>query len=102
MSPRALTEKEKRDRALDLLAAHRFNLIEQAKKVAIAIEGKQGYVTSTMVLTHLREDPEWGQVVKRVDPRFMGAVFRKGWRRAGWTSSGSHKRPVPKWVREER
>jgi hypothetical protein len=59
---------------------------------------QHGRVTSTEVLEVMREHhPE---LLEDVDPRFMGCVFRRGWRRIGYEDSGSHRRPVSIWVRK--
>ena len=87
-----------RDQVLDVLEEWRKCLVLEGRSRAVAIARRKGSVTSTEVLAELRADPEWADAVDAVDPRFMGAVFRKGWARAGWDTSGSHARPVSRWV----
>ena len=89
-------EKNKRDVALDLLARTRKELIGAAKQWARYLVRANGRVTSPEVLKSLR-DNGWGDHLDQVDRRFMGVVFRKGWRRIGWTNSGSQARPGPIW-----
>lgn len=76
-------------------------LIEGAKQIALDIAFQFGTVTSTKVLDTLKDDPDLRHLLDGVDPRFMGAVFRKGWERVGFDNSGSHKRPVTVWKRRE-
>lgn len=68
------------------------DLLTQARRVAKRLARKNGYVTSTQVLSHL-------DVPEDVDKRFMGQVFGKsrGWRRVGFEKTGSHGRPVTVW-----
>jgi hypothetical protein len=85
-----------RDKALDLLEDHRGSLIDAAKSIAVSLARKNGKVTSTEVLEEMRNS--WlKDAVSSVDRRFMGAVFRAGWERVGFTNSGSHRRPVSVW-----
>lgn len=93
-------EARKRDRALDLLETYRGDLVDAARAVAEEIAGRVGHVTSPEVLAELRERG-LGEALDSVDRRFMGAVFRKGWRRVGLDNSGSHRRPVSVWVRQK-
>jgi hypothetical protein len=90
------TEIEKRDEALDTLAVHRRGIVAEAKNIALSLCAAQGSVTSTQVITALR----WrGVLVGPVDTRFMGVVFRKGWKQVGWSATGSHGRRIPIWSR---
>ena len=94
----SLTEGQKRDRALDILRAHRGTLIEAAFAVAVRIAHDRGHVSSTDVLAVLDSDPKWRAAVQAADRRFMGSVFRrKCWARIGWEETGSHGRPVAVW-----
>lgn len=86
-----------RDQVLDVLEEWRKCLVLEAKSRAVRLAKRNGSVTSVEVLDQLRADPEWSTAVDAVDPRFMGAVFRKGWRRLGWEPAGSHARPVARW-----
>ena len=97
---RMAREKKKRDEALDLLEERRAELIAVAKKTALDIALRTGTVTSTEVFERLRNEG-WGAHLDAVDPRFMGAVFRKGggWERVGYVQIGSHGRPVAQWRR---
>ncbi len=94
--PRKPTEGDARDAALALLKEHRAELIAKARSVATEIALASGTVTSTAVFEEMRKRG-YGDAMARVDPRWMGVVFQKGWERAGWDSSGSHKRPVAIW-----
>ena len=62
-------------------------------------KGSKDRVPRRRQLTLLREEG-YGPELDRIDLRFMGAVFRKGWRRVGWVPTGSHARPVAIWERE--
>lgn len=88
-----------RDRALDLLEAHRGPLVSAARRIAIEIERTLGRVSSPEVLRELRRR---GYDIDSSDRRFMGAVFREGWVRIGWEPTGSHCRPVPIWKLKQR
>lgn len=89
-------EAAERDRVLDLLEERRRKLIQAVKLQAVAIYERRGYVTSVLVLQALERN---GWDMDGIDRRFMGPVFRTGWRRIGWEATGSHCRPVAKWVR---
>lgn len=91
-------EATKRDQALDALAEHRAELIRRATAIAIELEKIHGSVTSVMVFGRMRELGI--DVDDSVDPRWMGVVFRRGWRRVGIRNDGSHKRPVAVWERK--
>lgn len=93
------TLKQKRDAILDVLAAQRSELVHAARQWALHLVQENGTVTSPQVLARLREEG-WSDHLDRVDARFMGVVFRKGWRRVGWENQGSHARPVSIWERE--
>lgn len=90
-----LEELEKKEEVLNQLAESRRELITRAKEIALEIYEREGTVSSPQVLAVLREENPFD-----VDPRFMGAVFRKGWLRVGWTTAGSHGRPVSVWKRD--
>lgn len=94
--PEPLTEEQKRDEALDLLAEARAELIRLALSVAKELCETQGSVTSSAVLKELRRQGH-GPLVDSVDRRFMGVVFRSGWEQTGWAESGSHRRKQPVW-----
>lgn len=89
-------ERAERDRVLDVLEQRRARLVQAAKLQAVALYEKHGYVTSVMVLAAMERN---GWDMDGIDRRFMGPVFRTGWRRIGWEATGSHGRPVAKWVR---
>lgn len=91
-----LEELEEKEKVLNQLAESRRELISRAKEIALEICEREGTVSSPQVLAVLREENPFD-----VDPRFMGAVFRKGWLRVGWTTAGSHGRPVSVWKRDE-
>lgn len=95
-------EHAKRDRVLDALQQTRADLIAAADTVARRLCAQNGQVTSTEVFDELRVQGH-GPKLDQVDPRFMGAVFRKGngWNRIGFEPIGSHGRPVAVWTRGE-
>ena len=95
-------EAGKRDAALDLLQAQRSEIIGVALVIARRIAKRRGRVTSVQVFEQLRADG-WGPRMMKLDPRWMGPVFRagNGWVRDGYENTGSHKRPVAVWrIRE--
>lgn len=94
---RRAAELKARDEVLDRLAASRATLIEIASRIARRLCQEQGQVTSTDVFREMRDD--YRELMADVDPRWMGAVFRKrGWRCLGYRQDGSHGRPVPIWT----
>jgi hypothetical protein len=86
-----------RDSALDLIEAHRADLVGLSRFVAVELCQRNGSVTGPDVFAELHERG-LSELLKHKDPRFMGAVFRKGWIRIGQTNSGSHRRPVSIWA----
>lgn len=71
-------------------------LVSTAYSIACDIARTKNEVTSTDVLAALRDA---GVDTSGVDPRFIGAVFRKrGWRRVGSRACGSHGRSVSVWA----
>ncbi len=90
------TEEQKRDIVLDASEETRARLLKEARAVARSLAAMKGRVTSVEVLNEMRA-LGWGAEIDRVDPRFMGAVFRRGWERIGWECTGSHARPVAIW-----
>lgn len=71
-------------------------LVSTAYSIACDIARTRNEVTSTDVLAALRDA---GVDTSGVDPRFIGAVFRKrGWRRVGSRACGSHGRSVSVWA----
>ena len=95
-SPSTQTEAQKRDAILDTLQETRTRLIKEARATARSLAAMKGRVTSVEVLSEMRV-LGWGAEIDRVDPRFMGAVFRSGWERIGWECTGSHGRTVAIW-----
>lgn len=97
--PKPESEEVKRDAALDTLELSRAELIADAKVHAVRIATETGTVTSTQVLASMRASGH-GDDLDRYDRRWMGAVFRRGtgWKRVGWSSTGSHCRPVAVWA----
>lgn len=94
-------EEVARDRALDNFEASSASLVARGRAVAIEIARRCGVVTSPQVMRALQQEAagdEWlAGKLAAADPRWLGAVFRSGWIRSGWSSTGSHKRPVPIW-----
>lgn len=91
-------ELAQRDRALDKHDELRAELLGIADRLAREIAMRDGSVTSVAVLVALR-DRGFAPLLADVDPRFIGAVFRRaGWRRLRWEPIGSHGRPVPVWA----
>lgn len=90
-----------RDCQLDMLAEARADLIAEAREIAEIIFRMKGRVTAPQVLSAMRELDETGLRLGIVDPRFMGAVFRRGWKRIGFEPAGSHARPVSIWTKDE-
>lgn len=93
-----------RDAALDRLAVTRAARITTATSIALAIWKEKGEVSSTDVWAEIRRQAMEDQgmtwlLVDDADPRWIGAVFRRGWRRLRWEATGSHKRPVAVWTR---
>lgn len=86
-----------RDAGIVQAARGAANLVEVAKRYALALAQKNGRVSSTDVLEAMRQA---GYEVDKAEKRFMGAVFRKDWKRIGYENSGSHNRPVSVWVRK--
>ena len=95
--PRPKTEPEKRDQVLDRLERIRQQLVDVGIATARQIAQSRGQVTSVDVLEAMRQSPSLATKMEEVDPRWIGAVFRRGWRRVGWEQTGSHARPVSIW-----
>lgn len=91
------SEAQKRDEVLDALEVTRAKSIRLARDVAAMLVKHQGVVTSADVHGFLRRNH--ASAIAGLDPRFLGAVFRRGWKRKGYRSQGSHGRPVSVWVR---
>lgn len=86
-----------RDIALGRVEAAHAADVRVATELAIGLARERGSVTSVEV---------WAELARRGhtldgDPRWMGAVFRRGWRRVGWDITGSHGRPVARWTLAE-
>ncbi len=90
-------EFQKRDKVLDYTQKIRVMLIERATAAAEFLDRTQGSVTSVQVFAKMRADG-FGDRLDEVDPRFIGAVFRRGWHRIGYKPDGSHGRPVAQWT----
>lgn len=95
--PARPSEGQKRDAALALLEQHRAKLVALAKAIALDLSRRNGCVTSAEVLQELRVRGH-AAMLDGVDARFMGAVFRRGFKQVGWERSGSHKRNQPVWA----
>lgn len=92
-------EREQLELAIGRLETSTAELIEAAHEVAVELSEVNGSVTSPHVLRAMRQTKHAGAVAA-ADRRFMGAVFRRpGWRRVGYSSEGSHCRPVSVWQR---
>ena len=90
-----LDEKPKRNEALALLEANRADHMATALEITINHTKKHGGVTSSDVFEPMRR---LDILPKNVDPRWMGAVFRrKCWKRVGYVNGGSHLRPISIW-----
>lgn len=78
--------------------SHRKVLIAGACLAASRLARQNRFVTSTDVLADMAKS---GFNFGDIDRRFMGAVFIKklGWKRVGFTNTGSHHRPVSVWER---
>lgn len=85
-----------RDLALERFEHHRAELVQIAHNIARRISTEQGQVTATDVLLEMRA--KYPTQLDQVDPRFLGAVFRRpGWEPMGYAPTGSHCRPVRIW-----
>lgn len=69
-----------------------------ARESAIRLAVEHGTVTSPDVVADLKTRGQW---FTGLDPRLMGAVFRRGWNRTGFVRGGSHGRPVALWELKE-
>jgi hypothetical protein len=93
--------RREREAVLDTLEATRRYLINIGIGVACDIAKRRGRVTSTEVLHVMRRDPELVELMDEVDARWVGGVFRRGWKRIGYETTGSHARPVSIWGRSD-
>ena len=84
-----------KEKVLNTLEVVRAELIDQAKTIAEEIADIKGTVNSSEVVYEMRL--RGIGAVDLVDKRFMGAVFRKGWERVGFSPTGSHSRPISIW-----
>ncbi len=95
-----VTEVQKRDKVLDQLAETRTKLMSAARATARCMAEAGQEVTSPAVVEQMRVQG-YGPELDRVDLRFMGPVFRRGWKRVGYllgrNSPGSHARAVVIW-----
>ena len=89
-------ETARRDDVLDALEEVRQGLVREAKKIAVQLARQRGRVTSVEVWQAMLAYG-YEEQLKGYDPRWMGCVFRTGWVRDGYESTGSHKRPVAIW-----
>lgn len=90
-------EAQARDAALDKLATYRAGLVDIARAIAISLAKKRRRITSVEVFAEMRAQG-YDEALDAVDPRWMGAVFNEGiWKREGFETTGSHKRPVAIW-----
>jgi hypothetical protein len=90
-------EMLEREKVLDKLDRSYERVVRDAKIVAREIAKAKGRVTSVEVLAELRQR---GYSDLR-DTRWLGCIFRRGWRRIGWEPTGSHCRPVAIWTLRE-
>jgi len=86
-----------RDDALDALEAARAALVAEAHKIAVQLARQRGRVTSVEVW-HSLLAYGYEEQMKGYDARWLGCVFRRGWRRIGIEPTGSHKRMVSVWT----
>jgi len=100
---RRKVEHKKRDEVLDALGQTRAALIRKAGEIALRIAHRKGNVTSVEVFDELKREG-LGPMLTLYDPRWIGAVFRSGngWRKQGYSTDGSHGRPVSVWERGQR
>lgn len=89
-------ERDARDAALDMLERTRKELVTVGKSVAVVLAARNGKVSSTDVRAHMLERG-YGDRMAKVDPRWLGVLFRRGWTRVGYETTGSHGRPVSVW-----
>lgn len=89
---------ERRDAALALHSVKETGaeFLARAKAVAIHLANKNGTVTCDEVRAVTGDPPP------DTDPRIMGAIFRKGWRKVGYENSlrgVNNGRPVARFER---
>lgn len=77
----------------------REELIAAARIVAEKIYMAKGRVTGPEVLRALEKS--LADKMQRVDHRFVGVVFKRGWKRIGYENTGSHCRPVSIWSKHD-
>lgn len=95
-----VTEIQKRDKVMDQLTETRTKLVAAARDIARGMAQDGQRVTSPDVVEQMRAQG-YGPEIDRVDLRFMGPVFRRGWREVGSligrASPASHSRRVVIW-----
>ena len=89
------TEELALEEVLNQHEIRHYKLVELARITARRIAELRGTVTGPQVLKMLKNSKAEG--IDDVDPRFLGAVFRNGWIRVGFSPEGSHRRPVSVW-----
>jgi hypothetical protein len=105
VTPPDPVELEIRDRVLRSLEERRGLLIAEARRRArdLAIRrevaGCAPHVHAPEILKAIRADPDMADLLRGLDPRWMGPVFRTSeWRYTGKTiNSGTHGRPARIW-----
>lgn len=85
-----------RDAVLDAIEVAHEQPIAIAKRHRDRIHRERGRVTSVEVRASMEAAGEWPHR-DEADPRFMGALFRKGWVRIGFEPTASHGRPAAIW-----
>ena len=76
------SEIQKRDKVMDQLTQTRTKLVAAARDIARGMAQDGQRVTSPDVVEQMRAQG-YGPEIDRVDLRFMGPVFRRGWREVG-------------------
>lgn len=89
-----------RDEAIARHEHTRRVLIDVAETYARDLAKTNGGVTAPEVLAAMRRTG-WEDDMRGLDPRWVGAVFRRaGWCAISTVPQGSHGRRVPVWKRE--
>ena len=94
-------EALKRDYVLNALEKERQELISAARRVAYIIYQENPHpLTAGEIFEAMSNVDGMENILINHDKRWLGAVFRKGFLKAGFSFTGSHCRPVHTWVPE--